>query len=249
MTACMLRGSFSLEKINHPDRPVFIICQLCKTLFNFGGEKPELLKNQSGDEVSLEGGIIKGQMAAFRDTAAWTWGGAPGREGTPRPRQPGGARGGASQAGQLPAEAGSTRDTGRVSSGPQKGQSLGCQDRCVANWPHRGSAPPLQWGLPYAPHLGVGASGGKEGEGRQDDGSGPVFASPPPRCHEGSLSLCLTAWEMLALGHLACDGAESPEQLAHSTQPIRRRTAAPRQCQAGRTCRCPMLGGGLGCEP
>ena len=72
---------------------MFIICQLCNTLFNFGGEKPELLKNQSGDEVSLEGGIIKGQMAAFRDTAAWTWGGAPGREGTPRPRQPGGGAG------------------------------------------------------------------------------------------------------------------------------------------------------------
>lgn len=139
------------------------------------------------------------------------------------PRVPGsqaGARGGASQAGQLPAEAGSTRDTGRVSSGPQKGQSLGYQDRCVANWPHGGSAPPLQWGLPYAPHLGVGASGGKEGEGRQEDGGGPVSASPPPRRHGGSLSLCLTAWEMLALGHLACDGAESPKQLAHSTQAV-----------------------------
>ena len=82
VAACMLRGSCSLEKINHSDRPVFIICQLCKTLFNFGGEKPELLKNQSGDEVSLEGGIIKGQMTAFRDTAARTWGGA-------HPRQPG----------------------------------------------------------------------------------------------------------------------------------------------------------------
>lgn len=42
----------------------------------------------------------------------------------------------------------------------------------------------------------------------------------PPRRHGGSLSLCLTAWETLALGHLAYDGAESPEQLTHSTQVV-----------------------------
>lgn len=45
---------------------------------------------------------------------------------------------------------------------------------------------------------------------------GRCLLLPFPGAMEG-LCLCLTAWETLVLGHLACDGAESPEQLAHST--------------------------------
>lgn len=43
----------------------------------------------------------------------------------------------------------------------------------------------------------------------------------PPRHQGGSLSLCLAAWEMLVLWDLVCDGAESPEQLNHSTQALK----------------------------
>lgn len=179
VTACMLKGSFSLEKINHSDRPVFIICQLCKALFNFGGEKPELLRNQSGDEVSLEGGIIKGQMAAFRDTAARTWGGAPGREGTPRPRQPGGGAGRGRSGWTAP---------GRGRKHQRHRESLVRTPERPEPWlpgqvcgelATRGLCTPSSVGsaLPATP--GVGASGGKEGEGRQEDGGGLVSASPP----------------------------------------------------------------------
>lgn len=42
----------------------------------------------------------------------------------------------------------------------------------------------------------------------------------PPRRQGRSLSLCLAAWETLVLRDLVCNGAESPEQLAHSTQAL-----------------------------
>lgn len=129
VAACILKGSRSLEKINHSDRPVFIICQLCKTLFNFGGEKPELLKNQSGDEVSLEEGIIKGQMAAFRDRQPRHGEGLQAGRGTPASQA---ARQGSGQ-GQVKLDSSRWRpeapETQGASSGPQKGRSTGCQDR------------------------------------------------------------------------------------------------------------------------
>ena len=58
------------------------------------------------------------------------------------------------------------------------------------DWP-RGALRPTSVCLAYLPHLGVGASGGEEGEGRQEDGGGLASASSLPGAREG---LCLSAW-------------------------------------------------------
>lgn len=156
MAACILKRSRSLEKINHSDRPVFIICQLCKTLFNFGGEKPELLKNQSGDEVSLEGGIIKGQMAAFRDRRPRRGEGLQAGRGTPASQA---ARQGSRQ-GQVKLDSSRWRpeapETQGASSGPQTGRSTGwLPGQARVDWPQEALCPTsVGSGLPATPQGG-----------------------------------------------------------------------------------------------
>ena len=89
------------------------------------------------------------------------------------------------------------------------------------DWP-RGALRPTSVGLAYLPHLGVGASGGEEGEGRQEDGGGLASASSLPGAREG---LCLSAWlhgRCLCFGIWSVMGPRAQSSCLTAPRPWRR---------------------------
>lgn len=173
----------------------------------------------------MEGGIIKGQMAA-QETGGPDVGRGSRQEGTPASQaaRQGAGRGRSSWT--APPWRPVLPETQGALPRPQTGRSTGWAARQHerVDWPQEALCPTsVGLALPATPQGGR-IWQGVRGEWRQEDGGGLVFASPLPGTREGPcLPLSWLRGRCLCFGIWSAMGAESPEQLNHSTQALKGR--------------------------